>query len=445
VSRIQELVYRFVRKSFLVDSSSLFFANVVTTATGLLTSVILIRVLGADVMGFIVIAMTLINTVVSFMDVRTPEALIKFMGSALARERPREAMAYFHIGLGVDIAVTFVTVTLILLLLPIVVAFYPNNESIEPLARIYVWSVPFNMLLTSTAVLLTVFKRFRIHAFIGVVHATVSLLVLIALVPYGPVSVVLGYVANAVIGFAFWSAAGAWILVSQFQSPRGEGYGSAWRAFVPFMFHVSVMESMKAVAENIDVLLLGALSLPAEVTFYKIARNGASLMNLPISALNKVLYPLINEAWATQKLRVVNQYIRSYMTTTGFISLVTVLGWWFAGELAVQLVYGAENIAIAWIARILVLGMSLQAILGWIRFTTLAAGRASLVTFTGFAALMTRIVFAILLVVFYGAPGAAWAFNLSVMVSVTMNVTYVLPRIGIPLQGIFRPSMSDSL
>ncbi len=432
------LFNRVIRNRLVSESSFMFGANLISTGTSMLSSLVLLRVLGADQMGLIVIAMTMINTIVDFMDVRTPEALIKFMGSALSRERPREAMAFFHIGIGVDLGMTLLTVIVILVALPVVINFYPARADLEPLISIFLWSVPFNMLITSASSLLYIFKRFKMHGIIRIVHSLITLVVLVVLAPIGREAVMWGYVINTVIAFALWITAAAWLLRTQFESLRGEDYRPAWREFVPFAFHTSIMASMKAVAGNLDILLLGALRPPSDAAFMKIARSGASLMLLPIAPLTSVLYPLINEAWVKRQIEQVKRYIQQYTLITGAVVGAAIIVVWIAGEFVVSLIYGVENIPVAWVLKILVIGMAIESLAGWMRLTTLANGKPGLVTFTGFAALMARIVASVPLIYALGAQGAAWAYVISVIVSVSLNIGYVLPRLGIPLNRLLR-------
>ena len=247
-----------------------------------------------------------------------------------------------------------------------------------------------------------------------------------------------GYVINTVIAFALWITAAAWLLRTQFESLRGEDYRPAWREFVPFAFHTSIMASMKAVAGNLDILLLGALRPPSDAAFMKIARSGASLMLLPIAPLTSVLYPLINEAWVKRQIEQVKRYIQQYTLITGAVVGAAIIVVWIAGEFVVSLIYGVENIPVAWVLKILVIGMAIESLAGWMRLTTLANGKPGLVTFTGFAALMARIVASVPLIYALGAQGAAWAYVISVIVSVSLNIGYVLPRLGIPLNRLLR-------
>lgn len=433
-----ELYRRVMGSRLISDSSFIFAANLVSTAASMITSLVLIRVLGAEHMGLIIIAMTLVSTVVEFMDVRTSEALIKFMGSAVARERPREAMAFFHIGVGVDLVVTLVTLVILLVLLPAALTLYPARADLAPLAAIFLWSVPFTMLVASASSLLYIFKRFRLHGIIRIVHSGIALVVLITLASSGREAVMWGYVANAVIAFALWVGAAGWLIRREFADVRGEAYRESWRAFVPFAFHTSLMASMKAIAGNIDVLLLGALRPPADAAFFKVARGGASLLSLPITPLNNVLYPLINESWAAGKIEQVKRYIRQYTLITGAIVAGAILVVWTAGEFVVALLYGAENLPVAGVLKILVAGMALEALAGWMRLTTMANGQPGLVTFTGFAALMSRVVSAVPLIYALGAEGAALAYGIGVLVSVGLNTFYVLPRVGIPITRLLR-------
>src|SRR6266536_54005 len=68
---------RITRSRILRDSSVLFVGNWVNLLIALVTSAMLVRLLGPEGYGAVAVAMTAVNFVITFIDAQTDEALIR--------------------------------------------------------------------------------------------------------------------------------------------------------------------------------------------------------------------------------------------------------------------------------------------------------------------------------------------------------------------------------
>src|SRR5689334_13589880 len=101
-SSLNDLYKRVTQSKILRHSSALMFGNFTSTGFLFLLSIFLARQLGADNYGQIVLAMTIVKGIARFIDLRSDEVIIKFMGEALATGQKHGAMAYFYIGVLAD-------------------------------------------------------------------------------------------------------------------------------------------------------------------------------------------------------------------------------------------------------------------------------------------------------------------------------------------------------
>jgi O-antigen/teichoic acid export membrane protein len=403
---------RLVSSRILRDSSVLMLGDWVAQIISIVTSIALGRTLGPDNYGLILIAMTSVNIIAQFMDVRTSEALIRFMGGAMARDDRREARTFFSIGFAVDIVVALVTIGISLLVALPLVGAHPQGETLRAMVNIYLLTAPLSILQNNFRSVLITFKQFRLKTLIVI-------------------AVVWGYVAAAFATFILMTIAATWLLLRRMGVGQAGDYRGALRQFLPFTFHTSLMGSLKAVSNNLDMLLLGALRPPSEVSFYRIARSAVSLIALPVSPVTTVLYPTMNEAWARRDLARVKGLIKRFMLYSGVVCLGALVFFTLTADTLVRWIYGEDFQPAAPLILLMAVGLSLEAVAGWVRTAALANGKPQLVTFSGTAAFLFRFALAIPLIFILGATGAALAYNVGVIVSVSVNAIYVLPRIGL--------------
>ncbi len=205
---------------------------------------------------------------------------------------------------------------------------------------IFLISVPFSTLDGSFQTMLNIFKHFNLLAIGTVLNGLVSLVTVVLLVPYGIEAVMWGYVIAAAFSFLVWAGMGMWLLVHNVRQFRGHGYWGAWRRFLPFAFHTSVVGSIKGLTGNADLLILGALRPVSQVTYFRIARSAATLITMPTAPVSTVIYPEMNEAWARGNMQRLRELIKNYSLASLGISAAGWLFFVFTARWLVQLFYG---------------------------------------------------------------------------------------------------------
>jgi O-antigen/teichoic acid export membrane protein len=422
---------RVLASRVLRDSGVIFIGRWVNLALSILTSALVARALGLEQTGLLTLAMASVSIVVQLIDVRTSEALIRFMGNALARDERDEALSYFHIGLLVDVLVAALALVIVLLIVPPILNGYADRDSLLPLFSIYVLTTPFTILQNTFEASFTIYRRFRLQTLLDIGVAVLSLVVLVALAAYGMEAVMWGYVVVAVVNLLLTGGVSGWLLRKGLRGARGSGYRERLRQFMPFALHTSLMGSIKGAAVHFDALLLGGLRGPADVALFDKARSALSLLSLPISPVSSVVYPMMNEAWAKGDQPRLRYLIRRFMIFSLVVGLAGAAAFFIAADWLVVLIYGAEFAAAAGLLRIMLIGIFLELVMGWVRTVAMVAGRPQLVTYTGMTAIIGRYVAAVPLIGALGAAGAAIGYNIGAGLSVLLNAVFVLPRLNI--------------
>jgi len=199
------------------------------------------------------------------------------------------------------------------------------------------------------------------------------------------------------------------------------------------------MGSIKAAAVHFDALLLGGLRGPADVALFDKARSALSLLSLPVSPVSSVIYPMMNEAWAKGDPARLRYLIRRFMVFSLVVGLAGAAAFFIAADWLVVLaadwlvvlIYGTEFAAAAGLLRIMLIGIVLELVMGWVRTVAMVAGRPQLVTYTGLTAIIGRYVATVPLIGALGAAGAAIGYNIGAGLSVLLNAVFVLPRLNI--------------
>src|SRR5215813_1898710 len=164
--------------------------------------------------------MTSVNFVIQFIDAQTDEALIRFMGNALARGERDEALTFFYVGLMIDILVAIFALVVVILLVPPVMRTYRDGAVLEPLVWIFLLTTPFTILQSNFESVFKTFRHFRLSTFITITVTVLSLILLAILATQGITAVIWGYVILTLVEFGLFSSAATWLLIKHLRGAR---------------------------------------------------------------------------------------------------------------------------------------------------------------------------------------------------------------------------------
>jgi O-antigen/teichoic acid export membrane protein len=431
-SRIDAVIKRILQSRILRRSSALMVSNFATQGILFLLSLFLAKKLGADDYGLMLLSMTIVKGVMNFLDLKSDDAIVRFMGEALAKEQKQEAITVFYVGLIADAAIMVATVVILFAAMPVISGIYGNNELLMSLVRIYILSLPFSLLDNLFSTVLVVVKRYYLLAWLVILNSLVTVACVVGLSSLGDVVMTMwGYVLAAVVVFVGQVALGTFVLYREVGTFKGKDFAVSWRRFLPFAFHTNLTGYLKAVGGNVDILILGAVRPAAEVSFYKIARSATQLMGIPISPVSTVIYPSLNEAWAQQNERRARDLIGRFFLFTGTISVVAMLGLLVLADPAVLLVYGSEFAPTANLIRVLAIGSVFAQLNSIAQPVMFANGRPDLNTYQKLGSSILKLVLSVLLIPLLGAIGAGVGFTTSAIIIFMTTILLIFPVLGI--------------
>ena len=237
------------------------------------------------------------------------------------------------------------------------------------------------------------------------------------------------YVIAAAVAFVI----GAWLL--RLYRPKGvkteTGYrfeSAYWlRAVIP----LALISGVQLLNTHIDMLLVGLMLTDAEVGFYRVAVQLASLVIFGLAAINLVLHPYIAGLYAERDFQKLQALATNSARAILLFALPPVFVFVFFGEWALRVIFGDDYTAASLALAILCLGQLVNAAMGSVGALLNMTGHER-DTMRGMAiALGINIVLNLVLIPLFGIAGAAAATAASFVVWNILLWRSVWVRLGI--------------
>jgi O-antigen/teichoic acid export membrane protein len=361
-------------------------------------------------------AITVALFAAQFIDMKTGDNLVRFVGRAIAQKEPARAIPYFQLGILIDTVAALAAVLAILLVVMPLVGAHPQHEILQAMIRIFIWAVPFRLLKGSFDGVLVAFRRFHVIAALQIVARAAELAVVLALLPYGVLALVWAAVLVAALEFLLSAGCAVGVFWRQTRAWRGEGYREAWREMRPFAVYGSLTGTLKSLTTNLDVVVLGALRPASEVSFYAIARSAARVLVTFTGPVSQAVYPLMNEAWSVRDKPRVRQLIGRMVLLNGSASLASIFFLFLTARWLVVLFYGPGFTPAAQVLRLMIVFIGLQTVTGWMRQVILIAGHPRLDFTAGVIGTGFYLLLLVPFIAWRGAQGLAVLLILDVLV-----------------------------
>jgi O-antigen/teichoic acid export membrane protein len=188
-----------------------------------------------------------------------------------------------------------------------------------------------------------------------------------------------------------------------------------------------------------ETLFLGRYSTENQIAYYGLAYNIAgTLVTMIPFALSRVLMPALSQYSGAGNQ---GEMQRIYAATTKYVCILTLaLGTIAIAGSLVSLIYGPIYLPVVGPLRILLLGSMIGAVAGPGSALFLALGKPHLVILWGIPNAILNLVLAYILVLSYGAVGAAIANTVCQTLGVLAGTTYLLrfARFRLPFSALFR-------
>lgn len=183
-------------------------------------------------------------------------------------------------------------------------------------------------------------------------------------------------------------------------------HAPVWRrSMVPF----ALLTVFQVVIRQADTLILGLFVPSAEVGIYRVAWQGATLVNLILFAIGLTIEPQVARLVAAGRREELQKLVRASGRIAFALAVVTGLAFVVTGEWLIGTVFGAGYADAYLPLLILVLGQVLFAVSGWSGIVlNMTGNERQTARFTAYAA-FCNVAANFALIPYFGVYGAAWA------------------------------------
>ncbi|MDT8283068.1 MAG: flippase [Gammaproteobacteria bacterium] len=179
-----------------------------------------------------------------------------------------------------------------------------------------------------------------------------------------------------------------------------------------------------------DIIILGLMSVPADVGVYKVAVTAGSLVLYVLLSVNTVIGPTISSAYAAGDAKELQLIVKRASRFAVIFSLPIAVLLITFGQQLLSLVFGEEYTAAYAPLIILTLAHLFNAAMGSVALTLNMTGHEKLTFRSQLFAVIFNVLLNIILIPFFGIVGAAVATAVAIVISNSFLVFHVWKKLG---------------
>ncbi len=403
-----------------------------STVLGILGTVIALRVLGPADGGRFTLVIATVALFQLFLDLTSEEALVKYGFRYVARERWGRLARLFRLALAIKSASALVAGLLICAAAPLSKLVFDQNLT-APL--LIASALPLLYSFEGTAAAALVLRgRYDVRGFFLFFSMAIRLAAIAIGTQYG----VTETVAAVTIGQAVSTAAIGVVGLAAFRrfpAARAKELGEDRPEIVRFVVQSSLGTAIVSVRSWIAPILLGVVSSPQQVAYFRAAQapqQGFAALSSPIRL---ILLTEQTRHWERGRAEAVLDGVRRYSVAAAGLMVVAVpVFWWLMPDLLRWVLpdYTAATDA----ARVMLLAAAVQLVYGWTKSLPVSIGRPNLRILAHGVETAVLVPALILLGAEWGATGAAGAVLASTLVFAAVWTVLLVRLRGEPLPQV---------
>ncbi|GCE22910.1 oligosaccharide flippase family protein [Dictyobacter kobayashii] len=234
---------------------------------------------------------------------------------------------------------------------------------------------------------------------------------------------------STIAGYAFSVLIGQFVLtkiIKQHTSRvRARYQARLWMALTLPMFFNGLVY---ALADTVNAILLGFLAMPSQAAGYLIAERAAMFVTMPMAALSVRYTPLIAEYYYHGLLTRIQQMYIAVTRWSVSLSLPIFL-WFLVFRQSVLEGFGAEYVGYENVLIIVCIGFLVYAVLGPASYIFAMVGPPRLIMINSTLSIGANIALSFILILHYGALGAALGVFFSAIITYGMSFCWVSWRL----------------
>jgi O-antigen/teichoic acid export membrane protein len=348
------------------------------TAVGTYASVAfgVLGTLGADDFGRFALAYAVVSFFQIVLDLTLEEAVVKYGFRYRIQEQWGKLRRLYEVGFGAKLLGGAAAAVIIVALAP----FASSLFGTEGLQTALLIGALLPLVQSPEAVAGTAFLlhgRYDVRGWFLAVAMVLRLGAFVVGTPHGVAWTMAALVVAQVLATAAISTA-ALLALRRFPLPQAVPLGEEKREIVKFAAQSSVASGVVAVRPTLSPVLLGLISVPLQVGFFRVAQAPAQGFGAVVAPARMVLLTENTRQWEEGRRERVFSSLRTYMLAASALMLVAVPVFYALMPWLLPFVFGDEYGGAVTAARIVLLAGAVQLILGWTKGFPVSIGRPNL-------------------------------------------------------------------
>lgn len=401
-------------------------ANLLGTLVQVLISA---RILGLEGFGVLSVIMAVTTLVYGLLSVPGGDAVTAFVTRSLVAGRFKEASCILRFVVVTSFGLSLVAYILIVALTRAVSGLLGVDEAY--IDAVFLYGVVGILMATHTGCLAMLRLSHRVPFGLGVVIASILIRIALLVVTWwtggGLLGVILAYVVGAAVnGIGMFS-----VMIMSTRQAGMKDFLHSWSLQVPsdmvrFHIGISVRETITALSQNLDTILVAQFVGVTDAGLYRGARQIIDTLKRLFRPLESGIQSVYSRQWFMQQGAALRRM--SFRFTLFSLTLAAVGCGLLAvfREPVVWFIFGAEFSGIAPLLLIMVFGLFFVVSTSVLGILPAAAGRVWPSLLAVAAGFVVSTVVIVWLVPVYGAEGAAWARTVHFLVLTMVLVPFTL-------------------
>lgn len=392
-------------------------------------TVVLGRYLGADDLGLYRMVNTIFGTVMLFVTIGIPAAVIKYV--AEFRDNDKKLGQIVSGGLITSILLGLISFIFIYVSASLFAAVFHMPE-LSGLLKILAFAFPFSVVTGMLFGLLNGLREMTKNAWISIIQSASMLIFTFLLIfNYG--------VNGAVVGIVFSYVMTTLLLIFVQKIPNLTFSNFSDNAFqlINFGSKTVLSNAINLINYQADILMIGYFMTKTDVGVYSVAVMFAKLIWILPDSIQKITFPLISEYHAKEMNGSIHILVDKCMKYSCLFLVFGTTFFIFFGNRVISLIFGAEFEHSYFPLIILLIGTVLYGITKSVGSIFASVGKVSLVYKIPLISAISNIVLNIVLIPIYGMNGAALATTISLIVSTVVMISFMKTLINIRVDFIW--------
>lgn len=392
-----------VLRSVLKNTGWLTGSSGVVILLSTIQGVLAARLLGVAVWGVLAVAVGFVSVAGRLLSFRMSDFVVKWVTQLHEQDRALAPTA-FKLALAGEIVTALLAFVIAEALAAWGAAAFAKSPEMAWVFRVLAVTVLLQAGSESFTGMMQVSRDFRIQGIIQAVGQAASALgVLIVFLARGALPEVVGVLLavqalKAALNWGYGIRAAGLALGTGWVRAPLEHLGDLGREMARFAIMVNISQSLKSTLSDGDLLILGFLTSPAQVAYYKLARSICQIAQMPMMPMVNASYPEFGSAAARNDWGVFRRLMRRGSEASALWVVPVSVGLVALSPWAIEVLYGRSFVPAVPALALLLVGVCIDAALYWTRVALLSTGQPGYDTTVNLVGTIAKVALAFIIV-----------------------------------------------